>query len=129
MPVNKSTFASSDDISPSIFRMAVCVRYSDVLSPSAAYRPMAVCHAYPLSRFAGSDSLIYSLNGSLFTPYHPVFTFFLLKKFIASEKSNVPDNTLKVIYGYTFLSYQVHYPLEPYTKTPNHIFHKNLYGL
>ena len=58
------------DISPSIFRAAVCIRYSDVFSPSTACRPMAVRHAYPLSLLLGSDSRIYSLNGSLYIQYH-----------------------------------------------------------
>ena len=33
------------------------------------------------------------------------------------------------IYECTFLSYQAHYLLEPYTKIPIRIFHKSLYGL
>lgn len=44
--------------------------YSDILSPSTACRPMAVCHVYPLSRLPGSGSLVYSLNGSSFTLHH-----------------------------------------------------------
>lgn len=39
------------------------------------------------------------------------------------------DSQIGFIYEYTFLSYQARYPLEPYTKIPSHIFHKNLYGL